>query len=108
MKNPSVPRSAHDPQSIGPSCTGAFVPAIEIGCFLKSQCPCMMVHAETSLLIFDGLSKFKVNSACGSGRSHWFLGKDGSVQALMLIKCAFTAWIALSAGLVRWSVGEAS
>ena len=69
MKNPSVPLSSHDPRSIGLSCTSTFVPAIEIGCFMKSQCPCMMVWTEMFLLILDGLSGFKVNSVCGSRRS---------------------------------------
>ena len=101
MKKPSVPLSAHEPRSIGLSCTSTLVLAIDVGCFMKSWCPCMMVCAEMFLLILDGLSGFRVNSVCGSGRSHWFLGKDSSVQALMLMKCALTAWIALSAGLVR-------
>ena len=70
MKKPSVPPSAHEPQSIGLSCTRTFVPAIDMGCFMKSQCPCMMVCAEILLLIFEGLSRFKVNSVCGSRRSH--------------------------------------
>ena len=70
MKKPSVPLSAHEPRSIGLSCASTFVPAIDIGCFMKSQCPCIMVCAEMFSLILDGLSEFKVNSACGSGRSH--------------------------------------
>ena len=57
MKNPSVPLSAHEPRSISLSCTSALVPATDIGCFMKSQCPCMMVHAETFSLILDGLSE---------------------------------------------------
>ena len=66
---------------------------------MKSQCPCMMVHAEMFLLILDGLSEFKVNSVCGGSGSPWLLGKDASVQALTLMKCALTAFIVLSAGL---------
>ena len=70
MKKPLVPRSSHDPQSIGLSCADIFVPAIDMWCLMKSRCPCGMVCTEMFLFILDGLSEFKVNSVCGSERSH--------------------------------------
>ena len=68
MKKPSVPLSSHDPWSTCLSCT--LVPAIDIGCFMKSWCPCKMVQAEMFLLILDGLSEFRVNYVCGGRGSH--------------------------------------
>ena len=62
MKKPTVPLSSHDPQSTGLSCTATLVPAIDVGCFMKSQCLCEMVCAEMFLLILEGLSGFRVNS----------------------------------------------
>ena len=62
--NPSVPQLSHHPLSTDWTCATNLVPAIEIGCFMKLQCPCKMVHAEIFLFVLDGLSK------CGGRRSH--------------------------------------
>ena len=46
------------------------------------------------------LSKFKVSSACGSKRSHRFLGKYGATPARMDRKCALNVQMARSDALL--------